>query len=451
MKYSKLIYILLIAVSLQLFVAKYYQLGFKSEETMDLGSVANKSKPTRTTELGKAVPSEKKPEKEVEIILKDPALSQAWGLQMTDAQKAWRVSQGSRDIVVAVIDTGVDEHHPDLINNLWVNKGETGKDKNGHDKANNHIDDDGNGFIDDVHGWNFVDNNNDLTDKHGHGTHIAGIIGAEGGNGIGISGVSPKVSLMILRYYDPKSAESNNLINTVKAISYATKMGALIINYSGGGLSPSPDERAAIEEANRKGILFVAAAGNERSNSDEKKYYPADYGLPNIVSVTAIDKKKHVLPSSNWGQSTVQIAAPGNEIYSTLPNGQYGNMTGTSQATAFVTGVAALVMAHNSELSKASSVIKYLTQTGDVEEGLEGKTAFARRLNTYKALAIQDSDLTFNGVHAENLAQFKPHQFASDPAVHQAMVEQEEGPEGQITAFGKKIRNFLNPTTRPQL
>ncbi len=362
------------------------------------------------------------------------------------------MSQGSRDIVVAVIDTGVDATHPDLKNNLWVNKGETGKDKRGRDKSNNQIDDDENGFIDDVHGWNFVDNNNNLTDKHGHGTHIAGIIGAEGGNGIGISGVSPKVSLMVLRYYDPKSNESNNLVNTVKAIEYATKMGANIINYSGGGLAPSPDERAAIEEAARKGILFVAAAGNERSNSDVKKYYPADYGLPNIVSVTAIDKAKKVLPTSNWGEQTVQIAAPGNDIISTLPDGKYGYMTGTSQATAFVTGVAALVMAHNTEFRRADRIIKYLTQTGDIDEALEGKTRYARRLNTYKALAIQDSDLTFNGVHAENLAQFKPHEFASDPSVKEEMVEQASGPEGQITAFGKKIRNFLSTSAvRPQL
>lgn len=447
MKYSRLIYLLMAVVSVPLCVSKYYQTT--NATSLDLESISGKA--GRSTVLGKATPAKMKSKKEVEVILKDPALAQAWGLQMTDAQKAWRVSQGSRDIVVAVVDTGVDANHPDLKNNLWVNKGETGKDKYGHDKSNNGIDDDENGFVDDVHGWNFVDNDNDLTDHHGHGTHIAGIIGAEGGNGIGISGVSPKVSLMILRYYDPKSADSNNLVNTVRAIQYATKMGANIINYSGGGLSPSAEERAAIEGAGQKGILFVAAAGNERSNSDEKKYYPADYGLPNIVSVTAIDKKKKVLPSSNWGIKTVQIAAPGNEIYSTLPNGQYGYMTGTSQATAFVSGVAALVMANNSELKKADKVIKYLTQTGDIDPDLEGKTLYARRLNTYKALAIQDSDLTFNGVHAENLAQFKPQEFASDPNARAELEEHQAGPAGQITAFGKKISNFLAPAPRPRL
>ncbi|NJL25916.1 MAG: S8 family serine peptidase, partial [Calothrix sp. SM1_5_4] len=211
----------------------------------------------------------------MEVLLNDPAISAGWGLKMTESAKAWRISQGSRDITVCVIDTGADIKHPDLAKNLWVNKGETGLDKLGRDKARNGVDDDGNGFIDDVHGWNFVKNSNDVSDEHGHGTHIAGIIGAEGGNGIGISGVSPKVSLMILKYYDAKGGDLNNLINTVKAIDYAVKQDCNIINYSGGGIAPSPDEKAAIERAMRKGILFVAAAGNERSNSDLRKYYPA--------------------------------------------------------------------------------------------------------------------------------------------------------------------------------
>jgi thermitase len=444
MKYSKSVNALILIVAANLFAAKYYQF-----DSADLFSTTPKEKPGRSTELGE-VKKEKAPDKEVEVILNDPAMAQVWGHEMTQAQKAWRLSQGSKDIIVAVIDTGVDETHPDLKNNLWVNKGETGKDKYGHDKSNNAIDDDGNGFIDDVHGWNFVGDNNRLKDEHGHGTHIAGIIGAEGGNGIGISGVSPHVSLMILRYYDPKSNESNNLINTVKAIQYAVKMGANIINYSGGGLAPSPDEKAAIEEANRRHILFVAAAGNERSDSDVKKYYPADYGLPNIISVTAINKKKHVLESSNWGANTVQIAAPGNEIFSTLPGGIYGTMTGTSQATAYVSGVAALIMAHNPELKVAEQAIKYLTQTGDADEELIGKTRYARRLNTYKALAIQDSDQTFNGVHTDNLAQFKPTDFASDPSVKAEVIEQGEAPEARMASFGKKIEQFMSATGAPR-
>ena len=401
------------------------------EKTVELSSTS-----TRTTEVGKAVPTQKE-KGEQEVILKDPALSEAWGLSMTEAQKAWKVSQGSKEIIVAVIDTGIDVRHPDLTNNLWVNPGETGIDAFGNDKATNGIDDDGNGFIDDVHGWNFVHHSNSLKDTHGHGTHIAGIIGAEGGNGIGISGVAPKVSIMTLKYYDPDSRSSDNLKNTVKAIDYAVAMNADIINYSGGGLAPAPEERAAIERAMKKGILFVAAAGNERSNSDVQKYYPADYGLSNIVSVTAIDKMKHVLPSSNWGTSTVHIAAPGNNILSTLPNGQYGHMTGTSQATAFVSGVAALLMANNSEMKKADRVIKYLTQTGDSDENLIGKTMYAKRLNTYRALALQDLDLNLAGSKVENTANLN-------------FTIQGDKKPASISSFGKELRALIAAQPEPK-
>ncbi len=396
---------------------------------------------TRETEMGRAIPSEGSKE-EQPVILKDPALSEAWGLAMTDAQKAWRVSKGSKEIVVAVIDTGIDVLHPDLKNNLWVNPGETGVDAQGRNKATNGIDDDGNGFIDDVHGWNFVHHSHNLSDTHGHGTHIAGIIGAEGGNGIGISGVAPKVSVMVLKYYDPGSKSADNLKNTVRAIDYAVKMNAHIINYSGGGLSPALEEKQAIERAMKKGILFVAAAGNEKSNSDIQKYYPADYGLPNIVSVTAIDKKKHVLPSSNYGVSTVHIAAPGNNIFSTLPGGQYGYMTGTSQATAFVSGVAALLMANNSEMKKADRVIKYLTQTGDSDENLVGKTMYAKRLNTYRALALQDSDLNLAGSKVENTVALSFTLDSSDGATGKKPAS--------ISSFGKELQALVAPPVKKQ-
>ncbi len=237
---------------------------------------------------------------EPSALFNDPAIAQAWGLKKASAGKAWAITKGNRKIVVAIIDTGVDVNHEDLKTNLWKNAGESGLDSRGRDKATNKIDDDKNGFIDDVHGWNFVSGSNDLTDNHGHGTHIAGIVGAEANNGKGISGIAPEVSLMILKYFDPKVPNTDNLKNTIKAIHYAVENGADIINYSGGGTDHSREEYDAVKLAEKKGVLFVAAAGNEQSNSDKNHYYPADYKLSNIISVTAINPATEVLPSSNW-------------------------------------------------------------------------------------------------------------------------------------------------------
>jgi thermitase len=150
----------------------------KKVPELNLADLASTAPSGRTLELGQAVPSENSLKKEVQVLMKDPAMSEKWGLKLTDSKRAWRVSQGSKDIVVAVIDTGADMH-TDLINNLWRNSGETGKDVRGNDKSTNGIDDDQNGYVDDVHGFNFVGGNHDLSDNHGHGTHIAGIIGAE--------------------------------------------------------------------------------------------------------------------------------------------------------------------------------------------------------------------------------------------------------------------------------
>lgn len=314
--------------------------------------------------------------------------TQPWGLLKTNAAEAWRIGQGSEKIVVAVIDTGADITHPDLEANIWTNPGETGLDKNGNDKASNGIDDDGNGFVDDVHGWNFVFDNQDVRDNHGHGTHIAGIIGGTGT--ARMSGVSPNVSLMILKYFDPRKPNQNPLTATVQAIKYAVANGANVINYSGGGLSPNSEELAALSEASKKGILVIAAAGNEHSNSDNAPYFPADYDLPNILSVTAIDPRSRVLPTSNYGAHSVDIAAPGEDIFSTMPGGTYGKMTGTSQATAFATGVAVLVMASHPNLKTPAQIIEHLISTGETTASLRGKTRTRSTLNAYRALAMHD-------------------------------------------------------------
>jgi len=289
----------------------------------------------------------------------DPLISQDWGLTNIGFFESFTpliqplkngTSNCSKDIVVAVVDTGIDYTHPELKDNLWVNAGESGPWNPAvasgevvcRDKSCNGIDDDGNGFVDDVIGWDFV---NDVAlpyDTHGHGSHISGIIAASAANGIGLSGVCPRVRIMALKYYDSSGAGFNNLQNTVKAFQYANKMGAKIINYSGGGAEAAAAERMALEDSRSRGILVVAAAGNDGRSNDLIPYYPASYPLDNIISVASINRQDQLLPSSNFGK-LVHVAAPGLSILSTLPGGRYGMMSGTSQATAFVTGAAALM------------------------------------------------------------------------------------------------------------
>lgn len=339
-----------------------------------------------------------------DIKQNDPSMHNNWGIKGTHSTSAWnQITKGSRQVIVAVIDTGIDTQHPDLKKNLWSNPGEIGLDKNGRNKSFNGIDDDNNGYVDDVHGWDFVYNQPIKSDKHGHGTHVSGIIGAVGGNGIGISGISPQVSLMALNYYNITSSENHqNLTNTIKAIHYAINNGANIINYSGGGPEANPKEFAAIKKAFNKGILFVSAAGNKKPKDKVTSYYPADYSLPNIISVTAINQDNNVLKTSNFGESRVDIAAPGGHIYSTLPDGEYGFMTGTSQATPFVSGVAALIKAKYPDFSP-QQIKKQLTTTGDLQlQKLNHKTKNRTVLNTYRALSTLANNVSANGAFLVN-------------------------------------------------
>ncbi len=394
----------------------------------------------RHLELNDAQDTSSEIRNEPSALFNDPAIKQAWGLKKSDAGRAWSVTKGNKKVVVAIIDTGIDEKHEDLKGNLWDNPGETGLDVKGRNKATNGIDDDGNGFVDDVHGWNFVSSNNKLDDNHGHGTHIAGIVGAEAGNHKGISGISPEVSLMILKYFDPKVPNNDNLKNTISSIEYAVKMGAHIINYSGGGTDFSPEEHDAIEKAEAKGILFVAAAGNERSNSDKFHYYPADYKLKNIISVTAIDPTTEVLSSSNYGTETVDIAAPGQNILSCLPQNTYGLMTGTSQATAFVTGAAVLVMAHKNLYNSAEEVKKYILATGDSTSSLVGKTRTSRQLNLFKALTILEGTKTaFSGVDTGLIQDRRV--FSNRDKGHDPNIKQDESSKSlsDVASFGQEF------------
>jgi thermitase len=299
-----------------------------------------------------------------------------WGLEnkASNIEKAWTVTQGSHNIVVAVIDTGIDANHPDLKANLWKAPSSDGRVSSGS-----------------VYGWDFVTKTANPSDFHGHGTHIAGIIGAVANMKTGTAGVNQQVQIMPVRYYSESAPGSVNLANTIKALHYAIDNGARIINYSGGGPEYSEEEFQAMKKAEAHGILIVAAAGNDHHNSDleEFRYYPAAYqlkGLKNIITVASIDSDDHILPSSNWGMRSVDVAAPGEGILSTIPGGRYGKMTGTSQATAFVSGIAALILSKSPNLNPVQVkdlIMRNVTQIAS----LHGKIASGGKIDAFRALS----------------------------------------------------------------
>lgn len=245
----------------------------------------------------------------------DPRFAEQWSLHNADsadidAPEAWEVSSGARRIIVAVIDTGVDTAHPDLHDNIWHNPGESGE-----GRESNGIDDDGNGFIDDVQGWNFAAGNNDVFDDNGHGTHVAGIIGAIGDNALGISGVAWETSLLPLKFLDQNG--SGSAADAIAAILYAASNGARIINASWGGAGYSQALADAIELARKHKVLVVTAAGNEGRDNDRRPTYPAGYEIDNILAVAASDRNDHLAEYSNFGPETVDLTAPGSTILST--------------------------------------------------------------------------------------------------------------------------------------
>jgi serine protease len=316
----------------------------------------------------------------------DPRYSSQWGLNNIaqtgglndadiDAPEAWNTTTGSRSIIVGVIDTGIDYNHPDLAANIWRNTREI---------AGNGIDDDANGFRDDIRGWDFRNNDADPFDDNAHGTHVAGIIGAVGNNGVGVTGVAWNVQLMPLKFLGADGSGSTS--SAVSAINYAVANGAKILNNSWGGGGFSQALNDAVARARAAGVIFVAAAGNEANNNDTRPSYPANIAVDNVLSVAATDSSDRLASFSNFGATTVDIAAPGVGILSTTPNNTYSSFSGTSMATPFVAGAAALVWSANPSLTY-SQVIGRLTSSVDVIPGLAGKVSTSGRLNVNRALS----------------------------------------------------------------
>ena len=294
--------------------------------------------------------------------------------------KAWEISTGN-GATVAVIDTGIDIAHEDLAENIWVNTGEI---------PNNGIDDDGNGKVDDVNGWNFSDNNNVVCDissmeNENHGTHIAGIIAAVKDNGRGIAGVAPSAKVMPLKVFKNGTAYTSDIIN---AIQYAESMGVKIVNCSWGSIDDNIALKETIQNSN---MLFVCAAGNSSADIDSNPVYPAAFDCSNIITAASVNGYGSLSGFSNYGESCVDVAAPGEEIQSTLTGGAYGKKSGTSMAAAFVSGEAALLLS-NSENMTAIELKERIVRCSDHLSSLSGKVNGSAKINCLNAINDASSD-----------------------------------------------------------
>jgi thermitase len=283
---------------------------------------------------------------------------------------------GSRKIVVAVIDSGVSWTHPDLVDNLYTNTREI---------PGNGIDDDRNGFVDDVHGWNFstTPSNNNSEDDNQHGTHCAGTIGATGDNGLGVVGVNWEVSILPIKFLSAQGSGTTE--GGIESVNYARLMGVDVMSNSWGGGGYSEELKLTIEKARDAGILFVAAAGNNGTNNDLKPTYPADYAVDNILTVGATNNRDYLATFSNFGPTAVDVTAPGVKILSTVPGGAYRVLSGTSMATPHVSGVAALLKSVLPNLTYAD-LKRRLIATSDPILSLSNKSRSSGRVNVENAL-----------------------------------------------------------------
>lgn len=305
------------------------------------------------------------PPAEVKPPVADPNLGQAYGISKVGAPEAWKTHAGSKGIVVAVIDTGVDYNHEDLSFNVW---------RNPNPKQN------------DVVGFNFVHNDGLPYDDNKHGTHCAGTVGAVGGNGKGVSGVSQRVSIMALKFLSGQG--SGTTADAIRAIDYAVNNGAKVLSNSWGGRGDDGNKALfdSIERAKAKNVLFIAAAGNDGINNDgSNPSVPASFTNDNLIAVAATDRNDALASFSNYGKRTTHLAAPGVGVYSTTPSNRYEMLSGTSMACPHVAGAAALVWSKNPKMSY-KQVKEILLSSTDKIAALQTKTVSGGRLNVLNAL-----------------------------------------------------------------
>jgi len=324
----------------------------------------------------------------VPVLPHDPQFTDQWALSNSgqrggkqgadiSAPLAWATTTGSDKVVVAVLDSGVDYTHEDLVENMWVRPASMAP---YHD---NEL-----GTIDDENGFNAIDTASDPMDENGHGTHCAGIIGAEGENDIGIAGVNWKVKIMPLKFMNAGGFGTTK--DAIEAINYVIDrkkagVNVRIISASWGSTQRSRSLEDAIRKAYENDILFVAAAGNSTVNNDRMPHFPSSYNVPNVVSVAALDRNDQLAKFSNWGAKSVAVAAPGVDILSTWLGNAYEEKSGTSMATPVVSGVAALILAEHPRMSVDDLKKKLLASTDPIV-ALKGKTVTGGRINAAKAL-----------------------------------------------------------------
>lgn len=331
----------------------------------------------------------------------DLDFSKQWGLKNPqikngvdiDAEHAWDIETGSDQIIVAIIDSGIDYNNENIKNNVWINKAEA--------SGKPGVDDDNNGYVDDIYGINAVGGSVNPLDDNGHGSHCAGTIGGTGNDGKGITGVNWKVKMMGLKFLAADGA--GTLEAAVKAIDYAIKMGAKVMSNSWGSYTSSQALQEAILRSHKAGVIFIAAAGNDGTNNDEKPMFPASHDFPNVISVAANDNNGSFAGFSNWGKKSVHIGAPGVGIYGIWKGGETKSPSGTSMAAPFVSGVAALVLAHEPNITNI-----------EIKE---------RLLRTARPLASFRGQVTSGGmINAFNaLKNFQPPPDANDPANWQSI------------------------------
>ena len=326
--------------------------------------------------------------------VQDAKFSDQWGLKNTgrnsggwfsrgkkgediNAEKLWTQTRGSNEIKVAVIDTGVDYNHSDLKANMWVNVAE----RDGVEG----VDDDGNGYVDDVHGYDFANNDGDPMDGHSHGTHCAGVIGALH-NRSGVRGVMNNVKIVGIKFLSDRG--SGETEDAIESIEYAIKVGVHVMSNSWGGGEFSQALKDAIVAANEAGIIFVAAAGNERNNNDKKPVYPANYKTDNMVTVCSHDGAGKKSGFSNYGAKTVHICAPGSNIMSTVPGNRYKKMSGTSMACPFVSGAMGALLAKNPNMTPLEAR-EQLIETAVETSSLKSHSASKGRMDAYKLVKNQ--------------------------------------------------------------